>query len=193
MKEQKSDSIANYLSILLNNSSQISRFGKMPSDFFKVLDLYTKQQVSYSTEKFILQKKLCFCYPNEPLLYPKSSEEVKTLWEMGATLNIQSIETHSHFFKELCCELERVLENTITCSLYISKPNALSFSYHTDEWVGIAVQVIGCKKFFLKSDEKVQEYTLSQGSWFRLDPNDIHKANAETFSVHLNFARHKNL
>jgi hypothetical protein len=75
--------------------------------------------------------------------------------------------------------------------MYVSKKDAISFSYHTDRWLGLAVQIKGTKVFKLGNEEKNIKYKMLPGNWLRLDPEDFHKAETLDYSVHLNFAIHK--
>lgn len=180
------------LSKLLSSEAEEERFGKVQSVLFEYLHSFTLNMTKISFKEMVDLKALCFCFPKPPLIYPKTQEEAVELWQSGATISIQALEKRSYFFNEVCKKVAENLGYEVTCSMYISKPDGISFSYHVDEWEGLALQVVGEKVFKIKDDNgNIADYILKPSNWLRISPEDVHLAETNEYSVHLNFALHR--
>lgn len=187
MDQQAADTFSH----IFNSDPRKSRLGLTATEDFNALKKSVVSIINKPSQYFIDLGILSFCRPTPPLLYPSDANEAMKLRREHATANIQNLQLLDEYICAICESMSVKLKNPVTCSLYISSPNGLSFDFHTDEWEGLSVQIFGEKTFLFMENNIVKSIDIAPGEWLRINPTDEHKAIAKETSLHLSFARHK--
>ena len=172
-----------WLSRILENKS--ARTGELCDNDFTRLRQEVLGELNRSFTDHISRRSLAFCFPEPPIVYPQSAGESESLWETGATVTIQQLEAVNGHLLALCRHASSRLDRLVTCSLYLSRPSGISFSWHTDEWDGLIFQIRGVKRFSIKTICEVTDFELIPRTWLRLASTDVHRAQSTDLSVHL--------
>jgi hypothetical protein len=171
-------------------ASESHRSGELPHFVRDSLTGESHRELSRPFRAIVADKSLAFCRPEPPMLYPTSEYDAHNLWAQRITANVQHLHMRNNFLYDLCQRMSTRLRNQITCSLYLSQGSGDSFSWHTDEWEVLCVQIHGKKVFDFINGNVVHSSPLTPGHWLRIDPHEKHRAHCSALSMHLSFGRH---
>jgi hypothetical protein len=180
-----------FTKLFLAPASDVLRRGSLAPILLESLESNTIRELHRPFGPLVAQQSLSFCLPEPPLIYPESESAAQRLWHMGATATLQRLEYRNAYFSELCRDMSSDLGHVVSISLYLSKVDGISFSWHTDEWENVTVQIYGGKTFEIKGSADIKTYRQSVGDWLRIDPHEEHRAFSSSTSVHLSIGRHR--
>jgi hypothetical protein len=184
------DTLNSLLPSLFEAQAGQRRIGVLSDDVLASLAREVLGEINRPLNEHVSRNALSFCRPDPPLLYPQTQQESAELWASGATAVIQRLEHTNRMVNELCRAASAALQCLVSCSLYMSRHGGMSFTWHTDAWRVLAIQLHGAKTFHIRADA-VESFPLTPGSWLRIDPHESHMATADSeLSVHLSFGAH---
>lgn len=148
-----------------------------------------------SLETLLTRKRLAFCYPDRPMLYPRSADE---FWSVAgdATFVVQTLEHYGEFFRLIHCEFSRRWTGRVHVACYVSPYKKDRFGPHRDEWHVAALHVAGRKVFRFESGEAI---SLSSGCALAIPRGLVHHAEDDPLaerqvevasSIHVSVALH---
>jgi hypothetical protein len=146
-------------------------------------------ELSCGIEHLINDRRLAFADVGD-LIYPSSVREAVSLWSKGWTANVQALELHNKLINHECAELAVNQHCLVTASIYLSQQRGTSFSFHTDGWDALIVQVVGEKTFHLP-ESKCPTIDLVPTSWLFLHSRQKHRASTNAPSIHVSFNFHR--
>src|SRR3569833_843170 len=137
-------------------------------------------------EAIVGTQRLAFA-SKEDLVYPSSATEARKMWFVGFSAILQSLHASPGIINAICATLEVRESRRVSCSAYISEPQADTFDLHTDDWDAFIIQLQGQKTFWIEDQEscEVDPVKLTPGDVLYLKRHVRHRATSDSNSLHI--------